>query len=455
MRSFKHLLKLNKRIELRNLFSTFFNNSSTGGILLLISVIAALVIANNPEWAHIMDILNIEFGFSLGRFHFEMSVLHWINDGLMTIFFLVVGLEIKREMLVGELSTFKQAALPIFAAIGGMVLPALLYVFFNENTISENGWGTPMATDIAFALGILSLLGKRVPVALKVFLTALAIVDDLGAIIVLAVFYPTHAINIELLIYSGILFTMLLAFNRLNIKKPAFYIVPGVILWFLILGSGIHATIAGVLLAITIPGRSNINEVRFIVGSRYLINKFAAASDHRLKVLSNHEQQQAIHSLHQKLDQVHPLMIKVEHMLHPWVTFFIMPVFALANAGVLLDPGLFKESLAPIVPGIFFGLLFGKPFGIFIASWIAVKLKIAVLPGDMTWSHVFSVGIIAGIGFTMSIFIDNLAFTDQNVINMGKMTIIGTSFIAAVIGLTAILLTTKNKQQTTNNNKEK
>ena len=455
MRSFKHLLKLNKRIELKNLFSTFFNNSSTGGILLLICVIIALVVANNPAWAPAMDILNVEFGFSFGRFQFEMTLLHWINDGLMTIFFLVVGLEIKREVLVGELSSFKQAALPIFAAIGGMVVPAALYLVFNNDTPSENGWGTPMATDIAFALGILSLLGKRVPLALKVFLTALAIVDDLGAIIVLAVFYPTHAINTELLLYSGILFTTLLVFNRINIKKPAMYIVPGVILWFLILGSGIHATIAGVLLAITIPGRSKINEVRFIVGSRYLLNKFASASDNRLSVLSNHEQQQAIHSLHKKLDQVHPLMIKVEHILHPWVTYFIMPVFALANAGVILDPGLFKHSLAPIVPGIFFGLLLGKPLGILIASWIAVKLKIAVLPGDMTWSHVFSVGIIAGIGFTMSIFIDNLAFTDQKIINMGKMTIIGTSFIAAIIGLSAILLTTRNKEQTTNNKEER
>lgn len=451
MGSFKRLLKLNRRIELKNLFSTFFKNSSTGGILLLISVIAALLIANNPNWAHLTNILNVEFGFSFGRFHFEMTLLHWINDGLMTIFFLVVGLEIKREMLVGELSSLKQAALPIFAAVGGMVIPATLYLAFNQDTSSENGWGTPMATDIAFALGILSLLGKRVPVALKVFLTALAIVDDLGAIIVLAIFYPTHAINVELLIYSGIVFSALLLFNRLNFSKPALYIIPGLLLWFLILGSGIHATIAGVLIAITIPGRSNINEVRFIVGSRYLINKFASASNHKLKVLSNHEQQQAIHSLHEKLDKVHPLMLKIEHALHPWVTFLIMPVFALANAGVILDPSIFTKSIAPIVPGIFFGLLIGKPLGIFLASWIAVKLKIAVLPGDMTWGHVFSVGIIAGIGFTMSIFIDNIAFTDQKLINLGKMTIIATSFLAAIIGLSAIILTTRNNERTTNN----
>ena len=209
-----------------------------------------------------------------------MSLLHWINDGLMAIFFLVVGLEIKREVLVGELSSLKQASLPIFAAIGGMVIPALIYSFFSFGTIYQNGWGIPMATDIAFALGILSLLGKRVPTSLKIFLAALAIVDDLGAIIVLAIFYPTHAIDFQILLYAAMVFSLLIVFNRLNIIRPSFYIIPGIILWFLILGSGIHATIAGVLVALTIPGKKPINEVRFLVGCRYLLNKFSSAGNH-------------------------------------------------------------------------------------------------------------------------------------------------------------------------------
>ena len=331
-----------------------------------------------------------------------------------------------------------------------MVVPALIYSYFSFGTDYQNGWGIPMATDIAFALGILSLLGKRVPITLKIFLAALAIVDDLGAIVVLAVFYPTHTIDIQLLIYAALVFALLVVFNRLNIRRPSFYIIPGIILWFLVLGSGIHATIAGVLIAMTIPGKNSINEVRFIVGCRYLLNRFSAASNHNVMVLENQEQQQVIHSLHNKLKQVHPLMLRFEHALHPWVTFIIMPVFALANAGVILNTKIFSPPFEPIIPGIFFGLLIGKPFGIFLASWLAVKLKIAELPNEIKWSQIFSVGIIAGIGFTMSIFIDNLAFTDFAIIDTGKAIILGTSFLAALIGLLAIYITTKDK--TTKNN---
>jgi NhaA family Na+:H+ antiporter len=443
-------IRRDRRQELLNIFNTFFKNSSIGGIVLIFCAIAALLIANIPQLSHLQDLLNQPAGFGIGNIKFEMSVLHWINDGLMAVFFLVVGLEIKREVLVGELSSFRQASLPIFAAVGGMVVPALIYISFSFGTNYQNGWGIPMATDIAFALGILSLLGKRVPTTLKIFLAALAIVDDLGAIVVLAVFYPTHTIDIQLLIYAALVFALLLVFNRLNIRRPSFYIIPGIILWFLILGSGIHATIAGVLIAMTIPGKNSINEVRFIVGCRYLLNRFSAASNHNVMVLENQEQQQVIHSLHYKLKQVHPLMLRFEHALHPWVTFIIMPVFALANAGVILNAKIFSPPFEPIIPGIFFGLLIGKPFGIFLASWLAVKLKIAELPNEIKWSQIFSVGIIAGIGFTMSIFIDNLAFTDFAIIDTGKATILGTSFLAALIGLLAIYITTKDK--TTKNN---
>ena len=438
------LVRFNRGRELKNVFLSFFKNQSSGGIVLMICAVAALIIANAPSLSHLHNYLNLYFGFKLGNAEFKMSILHWINDGLMAIFFFVVGLEIKREILVGELSSVKQAALPIFAAIGGMVVPALIYFSFNSGEVSANGWGIPMATDIAFALGILSLLSKRVPLSLKIFLTALAIVDDLGAIIILAIFYPTSTINFSLLFTAAGVLAIMTLFNYLKVRKPALYVIPGIIVWMLFLQSGIHATIAGVLVAMTIPGKTTINEVRFLIGMKHFLNKFKTESSNRIEVLANPAQQEAIHNMHHKLKQVHPLMIKFEHGLHPWVTFLIMPIFALANAGVKIDLALFTPPLAPIVPGIFFGLLLGKPIGILLASWLAVKLKIADLPGDINWLQVASAGVIAGIGFTMSIFIDNLAFTDQTLIDMGKAVILFTSFVAAVVGLIAIYLSTKN-----------
>src|SRR5574344_90022 len=444
MNILKKIIRFNRGFGLRNVFQTFFRNQSSGGIVLMVCAIAAITIANVPSWSYLQDYLNIYLGFKLGTFEFKMSLLHWINDGLMAIFFFVVGLEIKREILVGELSSVKQASLPIFAALGGMVVPALIYFMFNNGEISANGWGIPMATDIAFALGILSLLGSRVPLSLKIFLTALAIVDDLGAIVVLAIFYPTSEINFTMLLSAMAILAIMVIFNYMNIRRPSAFIIPGVLVWLLFLGSGIHATIAGVLVAMTIPGKTTVNEVRFIVGMRYMLNKFSAESSHRIEVLANPVQQQVIHSMHHKLKQIHPLMIKFEHGLHPWVTFLIMPIFALANAGVIIDFSLFTPPLEPIVPGIFFGLLLGKPIGIFLASWTAVKFKIADLPGDITWMQILSAGTIAGIGFTMSIFIDNLAFSDINMVNTGKAVILITSFVAAIAGLIAIYFSTKN-----------
>lgn len=417
---------------------------------MLSCAILAIIIANVTQLNFLDNIWDQKFGFFIGTGKIEMTLKHWINDGLMAIFFFVVGLEIKREMLAGELSSLKQASLPIIAAIGGMALPALIYSIFNYGSDSQNGWGIPMATDIAFALGILSLLGKRIPVSLKIFLTALAIVDDLGAIVVIALFYPAHAIQPELLIYSGGIILLLILFNRLNIHNAFFYVIPGILLWFFILGSGIHATIAGVLLAMTIPGRTSINEVRFYVHCKFLLDKFKAAGNHEVMVLANPAQQQIIQSMHNNLKSINPLMYRLERSLNPWVTFLIMPVFALANAGVEFNSTLFSAPFPPISEGIFAGLLLGKPFGIFFASWIACKLKIAKLPAGVKWSQIFSLGIIAGIGFTMSIFIDNLAFTDSTLVDTGKVTILITSFVAAVFGLIAIYVSTKSniKNQT-------
>ena len=433
-------------LEARNFFNRFLHNESIGGILLLICAIISLVCANVPELNFLHDIWKQDAGISIGSFSLNMKIENWINDGLMAIFFFVVGLEIKREMLVGELSSFKHAALPIFAAVGGMIVPALIYSLFNGGTPSANGWGIPMATDIAFAIGILSLLGNRVPVGLKVFLTALAIVDDLGAIIVLAIFYPTHALHFDMLLYAALVAGFLYLLNRNKVRGTLFYIIPGVVLWWLILQSGIHATIAGVILALTIPSKTLINEVRFSVRMKYLLHKFKDVSNSEIEVLANPHQQHIIHQMDNHIEEINPLMHKFESALHPWVTFAIMPIFALANSGVELSGGLMQDSIPPVAIGIFLGLFLGKPIGIFLFSLISVKLKFAELPSGTNWKQVFALGMIAGIGFTMSIFIDSLAFDDQNLVNIGKAAILGTSSIAAILGLLAVSLTCRKKR---------
>ncbi len=431
---------------MRNFLRNFLHDESVGGIILMVCAVLALLCANLPQLSFINEIWHTDIGIHIGSFSLSMSLSHWINDGLMAIFFFVVGLEIKREMMVGELSSFKRASLPILAAVGGMVVPAAIYVLFNFSAPdSISGWGIPMATDIAFALGVLSLLGKRAPLGLKVFLTALAIVDDLGAIVVLAVFYPTHALHFDMLLYAGVVVAILFAFNRMKINRPLMYLVPGVFLWYFIFRSGIHATIAGVVLALTIPSRTVINEVKFSVSLRYWLEKFRHVSNSEVEVLANTEQQHIIHQISRNTKDICPLMHKFEHGLHPWVTFFIMPVFALANAGVELTGDLFSLPVSPVVPGVFFGLLLGKPIGIFLFSLAAVKSGLAELPHGIKWKQLFALGIIAGIGFTMSIFVDGLAFSDRSIINIGKATILGTSVVAALAGCAAVYMTTQTE----------
>lgn len=432
--------------SVKTFFRTFLHHESVGGILLMVCALVALICANVPHLESFQRIWETRIGLSIGDFSLEMSLAHWINDALMAVFFFVVGLEIKREMLVGELSSIKHAALPIVAAVGGMIVPAAIYMAFNyasEETFS--GWGIPMATDIAFALGVLSLLGNRVPLGLKVFLTALAIVDDLGAIVVLAIFYPTHALHFDMLLYAAVVVLFLLGMNRAKVNKPLFYVVPGLFLWYFIYKSGIHATISGVILALTIPSRTVINEVKFIVNIRYWMDKFKKTSNREIEVLANPEQQHIIHNISRNVDDICPLMHKFEHGLHPWVTFFIMPIFALANAGVALSGDLFGEGILPVVPGIFFGLLCGKPAGIFLFSYLAVRSGVAQMPSGTNWKQIFALGIIAGIGFTMSIFVDGLAFADGRIIDMGKATILATSVFAALLGCMAVYITSGRK----------
>lgn len=438
-----------KHSKIRGMMHSFLESQTSGGIVLLACTIIALVVANVPALRHLQDIWNIRAGVNFGSFSLEMSLLHWVNDALMAIFFFVVGLEIKREMMVGELSSLKKATLPIFAALGGMLVPAAIYIFFNGGTPTANGWGIPMATDIAFAVGVISILGKRCPSALKIFLLALAIVDDLGAIIVLAIFYPSHEISFLFMGLALLVFIFLAVMNKMKVTSPYVYMIFGVVLWYFVYKSGIHATIAGVLLAITIPSKTTINEVRFYVKVKHLLEKFKEAGNSEVEVLANPTQMEVIHDINEDVDAVNPLMHRFESALHPISHFLIIPLFALANAGVTLDGSILEMSPLPaLVPGIFFGLLLGKPVGITLFSFITVKTKLAELPKGVPWKQIFAVGIVAGIGFTMSIFVDNLAFDDINHLNMGKATILVTSFVSAIVGMLAILLTTKSVKST-------
>jgi NhaA family Na+:H+ antiporter len=439
---------LSTTLAVRNYFNGFLHNQSIGGILLVICAVVALLCANIPQLHFVHELWETNMAISIGSFSIDMTLEQWINDALMAIFFFVVGLEIKREMMVGELSSFKHAALPILAAVGGMIVPAIIYACFNyDNPDSISGWGIPMATDIAFALGVLSLLGNRAPLGLKIFLTALAIVDDLGAIIVLAIFYPTHALHFDMLVFAAIVVACLFALNRSGVNKRWPYVILGFVLWYFVFQSGIHATISGVILALTIPSRTVINEVRFSVGMKYWLEKFKEHSNSQVEVLANPEQQHIIHQISASVRNMSPLMHRFEASLHPWVTFLIMPVFALANAGVEVTGDLFSLPVPSVATGIFFGLLCGKPIGIFLFSFIAVKSGIAELPTGTKWKQVFALGIIAGIGFTMSIFVDGLAFADQQLINIGKVAILCTSLVAAILGCAAVYVTSSGEKK--------
>ncbi len=426
----------------RSVFYSFFRSEAAGGVVLMVCAVIALLTANIPALRPILSFWEIEAGIAFGNFNLLMTVGEWVNDALMVVFFFMVGLEIKREMMVGELASPKQAMLPIFAAVGGMLCPALIFSLFNSGLPSSNGWGIPMATDIAFAIAVLAMLSDRCPTGLKVFLTALAIVDDLGSIIILALFYPTHAISLVYLGYAMAVFCILLLFNRLRWDSPIPYIIGGLFLWFFVLKSGVHATVAGVLLAITIPSKTKINEVRFYVSASSLVEKFKQNSNGGVDVFANPEQLTVLHRLNDQVDRANPMMSRFEVALQPWVNFLIMPIFALANAGVVFGGDAFhSEYLAPISLGIFFGLFVGKPLGIFLFSWIAVRTGLAKLPEGTAWKQLLAIGVLGGIGFTMSLFIDGLAYSDQAMIDVGKASVLITSVVAAVGGMIAVRLT--------------
>lgn len=415
-------------------FQEFAGRETSGGILLLACTVVALIWANSP-WAHLYTALwHTPFTVGLGNFTLSHELHFWVNDALMAVFFFVVGLEIKRELLAGELASPRQAALPILAALGGVVVPALLYTLLNVNGPGARGWGIPMATDIAFAIGVMALLGNRVPLGLKVFLTALAIVDDIAAVLVIAVFYTANLAWGALGVAAFCLLLALVA-NRLGVRHPLPYALMGAVLWITVLQSGVHATIAGVLLAFMIPSRTAINQREFLGHSRAVLDHFErAAQTAPFDILSDIEQQTAVEALEDACEKVQPPLHRLEQALHPWVTFLVMPLFALANAGVSFSGDLGNIVTQPITLGVVLGLVLGKPIGVTLASWLAVRLGLASLPENVSWKHIHGAGWLAGIGFTMSLFMTGLAFTDDGHITAAKLGILIASLCAGIVG---------------------
>lgn len=411
----------------------FLHQQASGGILLIIATVIALAWANSPFAESYHHLWHTYVKIDIGGVGLNYSLHHWINDGLMVIFFFVVGLEIKRELLVGELSSAKKAALPIAAALGGMIFPALIYTIFNLGSESASGWGIPMATDIAFVVGILALLGNRVPLSLKIFILALAIVDDLGAVLVIAIFYTSN-ISLTSLMIAGGLIILLIAMNRLGVRNLLVYTLVGVALWLAFLKSGVHATVAGVLLAFTIPVSSRINTKKFKSETENLIKEFDNAGEHGEDVLTNSERLSIVDKIENNCEKILTPLQRFEHGLHPWVSFFIMPVFALANAGVTIGSGLTSALIHPVSIGIILGLFLGKQIGIFGFSYLAVKLKLASEPEGVSWKKIYAAAILAGIGFTMSLFIANLAFTSPELLDTAKVGILSGSLISGIVG---------------------
>lgn len=379
--------------KMASILAEFNRLESSGGILLMICAAIGLIWANSPWSQQYFALSKLELGFSAFGTGIRMPLIYWINDGLMAIFFLVVGLEIKRELVTGELSSFQRAALPVAAAIGGIVAPAVIYLVINAGKSGAHGWGVPIATDIAFCLAVLSFLGKRVPIELKVFLTALAIVDDIGALCVIAAFYSTK-LDVALLLYALLVTVGLLIMARAGVRNLIPYMLVGIVLWLLILNSGVHATIAGVILALCIP-----------VGAE---------------------------------EGQHSPLERAEHILLPWSTHLAVPMFGLFNAGIMLGPSPFAAIGDPIGLGVLAGLVLGKPVGILAASWAAVKVGVAQLPGSVSWRQLAGAGCLAGIGFTMSIFIADLAFIQPGQVDTAKFAIMAASLVSALLGAAVI-----------------
>jgi NhaA family Na+:H+ antiporter len=413
--------------------SKFIHQEFTGGIILFVSVLIAIIWVNSPWSASYHHLWDTKLSVGINNYLLNQPLHIWINDGLMAIFFFVIGLELKREFIAGELSTVKKASLPMMAALGGMLVPALLYLLININTGSEHGWGIPMATDIAFALALLSMSGKHIPGSVKVFLSALAVADDLGAVMVIAFFYTPHISLMPLFIAAGFL-CVLAAGNFLGIRSTLFFLIIGIAVWAGFLLSGVHATIAGVLVAFTIPARTKINENDYARNIKKYIAEFERAIPQNGS-LTTTEQHLTIEKIKMLSQFAETPLQKIEYALHPWVAFVIMPLFALANAGMHIGSDFFSSLDNPVSLGVLIGLVIGKFIGIFSFTWIMVRSGFAQLPASATWQHISGVAILAGVGFTMSLFITGLAFGSELLIDQAKYGILLASVVSGSIGI--------------------
>ncbi len=423
-------------------FQRFFNTESAGGILLLITTVTAMVWANSNLSESYFRLINRELTLQVGEvFKLSKPLLLWINDGLMAIFFFVVGLEIKREVIVGELSSFRQAALPIFAAAGGMLIPALIFLALHGEDPGAGGWGIPMATDIAFSLGILSLLGKRVPLALKVFLVAFAIVDDLGAVIVIAVFY-SQSIGWNYLLIALLLFVLLAVSLMAGMRSGTVFMVVGGFIWYYVLKSGLHPTIAGVMLALIVPVKRRIKLGVFTRVMKLNLRSFGD-SESEDSLLLGREQLDALDNIETYVKRVHSPLQYLEHTLHKFTSFFVMPLFALVNAGIILQSRISTQEIGNLTLDVLLALVLGKFLGILVFSWLGVKLKWMELPEGIRWVHMVGLGFLGGIGFTMSMFIATLAYPDPELLNAAKVGILIGSALAGICGYLILKLTLK------------
>lgn len=421
-------------------FQIFAAHKLSGAVLLLAATVVAVAWANSPWAGFYHHWLHTKLALSVGPFGLNKSISHWINDGLMGIFFFVVGLEIKRELLAGELASPRKAALPVIAAVGGMIVPALVYFAFNGDGEFARGWGIPMATDIAFALGILAVL--PVPLSLKIFLTALAIVDDIGAIVVVAIFY-TDAIAPWSLLIGGLLLCVSIGANVIGVRNPIIYFLIGCAIWVAFSKSGVHATLAGVLMAFTIPARTVINAQQLHDRTRTLLKQLRETGLPSDKRLLTNQQHHIVHSMERLIEHATAPLQELEHALMPFVTFAVLPLFALTNAGVSLESETLGRLTEPMSLGIILGLVLGKPLGIWLFAWAGVKLRIAELPKGISLLHVASVGCMAGVGFTMSLFIATLAFEEVALVDTAKTAVLAGSLLATLIGSVLLLLTAR------------
>ncbi len=419
-------------------FRAFIGAHVSGGLLLLAATVVALVWVNTPWGGSYERLWEAQLTIGTADHGHTDTLRHWINDGLMAIFFFVVGLEIKREVLVGELSSLRGAALPAGAALGGMVLPALIYAGINIGGAGAVGWGIPMATDIAFAVGLLILLGDRVPVAARIFLTAVAIVDDIGAVLVIALFY-TGAISWGSLALAAGLLAALVACNRAAVHQPAVYAILGIGVWLAVLESGVHATVAGVLVAMTVPTRSWIDVGELVNRGRVLLGELERSCRGAATVLSDEHQQTAIQELEELAERAETPLQHLEHSLNGWVAYAIVPLFALANAGVALDGDWAASLTDRVTLGVAAGLVVGKPIGITLATWLAVRSNLSALPAGVTWRHVHGLAWLAGIGFTMSLFVTGLAFGEGDQADAAKVGILGASLLAGLVCWTLLV----------------